>query len=219
MKKVLLASVALVAIGAVTPAMAQDAPRGSVYLGLAAGANWLGDTNPDTIFGDTLDTEFDTGWLLSGAVGYKWPSGLRTELELAYRNNDADSVIEAGTTYVVNGDVSQFSVLVNVLYDFSVAENLNLTLGGGIGGASAAVDIANTSDLLIDADAEWGFAFQLIAGGSFEISPEADVFVEYRYLRNNATAVTYPPPNTPLQVDLDLESHGVVLGIRYAIGG
>jgi OmpA-OmpF porin, OOP family len=225
MKQVLLASVAFVAIGAVTPAMAQDAPRGSVYVGLAAGANWLGDTNPLTTGGDTLNTDFDTGWLLAAAVGYRWPGGLRTEVELGYRNNDAAGVFEfpnggGGFTHTnVNGGVSQFSVLVNAFYDFPVAENFSLTLGAGIGGASADVDVAGSSDLLIEGDSEWGFAYQLIAGASFAVSPECDVFVQYRYFGNDGAVTTYPPPNNPLATELDLDSHGVLLGFRVAVGG
>ena len=44
------------------------------------------------------DVTFDTGYILSGALGYKWDSGLRTELELSTRKSNINDCAGAGTT-------------------------------------------------------------------------------------------------------------------------
>src|SRR5262245_6763926 len=71
------------------PALAQDrmAPQTGLYLAAGAGLNQPSDADsrvrPSPFVTDVV--EFGTGYNLVGAVGYKWTSGLRTELEFDYR--------------------------------------------------------------------------------------------------------------------------------------
>lgn len=52
------------------------------YAGVFGGANWLEINNKH------MSTDFDTGYVVGGAIGYRWCGGLRTEFEVAYRNNE-----------------------------------------------------------------------------------------------------------------------------------
>src|SRR5262245_30757716 len=69
------------------------------YFGLGAGVNWVEDNvineNDGSIFGSSVDpVSWDTGFVGTGALGYKWNNHWRAEFEVTYRGNDADSFCE-----------------------------------------------------------------------------------------------------------------------------
>ena len=125
MRNALLASAVLLVATTLT-AKAEDSSNGW-YVGGSLGVNWLQDTNPRTFFSDNLNTGFDSGWAVTAAAGYRCLGGFRTELELGYRSNDVNSIYEAPNGGVPRhhthggGDVTEFSVLANVAYDWHVA--------------------------------------------------------------------------------------------------
>ncbi len=223
MRKTLLASVVLVAMAA-TPALADGgmSAGGYWYVGVGGGVNMLQSTNIGTAFGNTLDTDFDTGWALMANVGYRWGGGLRAELEGAYRKNNAGSIMDVGFGPVTNvdGDVTEFSLMANLLYDIHLGDNLSLTLGGGIGAADSQVQISGFGvPLIVDTGSNnWSFAWQLLSGVSYSMSPNTEFFVEYRYFRNDNHDVTTFPLGTPGFESIDLESQTATFGIRFALG-
>ena len=73
------------------PAAAQDVSQGP-YVGFGAGMSFLSDS--DSSFyddGDDVDikVDFDTGYALSGALGYRFANSFRVEGEVGYRRNNA----------------------------------------------------------------------------------------------------------------------------------
>jgi opacity protein-like surface antigen len=219
MKRILLASAALTMLGAGS-ALAQD---GSWYVGAGVGANWVSDESVDTIFNNDLEFEFDTGWAVLGDVGYRWyDSNFRLAVELGYRSNDVETVDRAfgGTMSPVSGDVTQFSAMVNMLFDFPLSEGAVLTLGGGIGAASADFEATGSgSDIIDDGDDGFQLAYQGIAGLAFEVSDNVELFAEYRYMANHAHDVTsWPPPNVPLDTEADFDNHTGTIGLRFFFG-
>ncbi len=110
----------------------------------------------------TLDVDSDTGFVLGGAVGYRWDNGLILEIEGAYRRNKLDfgfgGVAEGfGTARFVNNSTTEFaesflygtegtasgtgdghvdawSIMANAWYEFELGNtNWRPYLGGGIG--------------------------------------------------------------------------------------
>jgi len=223
MKHALLASAAIFA-AASTSAMADERQSGW-YVGGSLGINWLQDTNPSTFSGDALNTGFDTGWALMANVGYRFMGNLRTELVLGYRDNDVASIFEApnGITPIhhthVGGDVTQFSFMANALYDVRLIQNWTISFGGGIGVVDADVDASGSGGPLIrDAEDDWSFAWQLIGGFGYAVTHNTDAFVEYRYFANQDHDVVTYPAGIPLRDSVDLNSHTVSVGFRYAMG-
>ena len=220
MKRVLLTSAAIVTLAA-SPAVATP----GWYFGVAGGANWAQDTSPLTAFGDHEDTQFDTGWALAGTFGYSWLAGYRGEIEFAYRQNDLDSVFESpnrGSPFFhtqLSGDLVQFSVMANALYDFQVADDFVLTVGGGIGVAEARLNASEANVSFIRSGSNsFTFAWQLIGGAAYQVTDATQVFVEYHYFANdNHDVVTYPG-GTPLRTDFDADSSTVFLGVRLGLG-
>jgi len=223
MKNALLSTAALLTLAA-APACADERQSGW-YVGASLGVNWLQDTNPKTFTGDALNTGFDTGWALTANVGYRFMGNLRGELELGYRDNNVGSIYEApnGITPIhhshVGGDVTEFSVMANALYDVRVVQNWTFSFGGGIGVVESDFDASGSGGQLIrDADDDWQFAWQLIGGIGYSVSTNMDAFVEYRYFADQDHDVITYPNGLPLRDSVDLDSHTVSLGFRYALG-
>src|SRR6266567_4510337 len=91
----------------------------SAYGSIGGGAVFLQDQD----FGTTKITA-ETGWLAEGALGLRWASGWRAEIEGAYRKNDIKAPFTivglrgTTTTVTATGDVEAPSVFGNLLYDF-----------------------------------------------------------------------------------------------------
>ncbi|MBE7219089.1 MAG: outer membrane beta-barrel protein, partial [Caulobacteraceae bacterium] len=138
---------------------------GSFYVGADGGwhfletPKWSGTRLNSAGARPTWDFGTDNGdnWMAAAKIGYKHPSGVRVELEYAFRNGDLDSihgqandpqpiglctpgVSAAGGCGPVQGSLNVSSLMVNVLYDF---QNFSLPgkfpirpfIGGGVGGA------------------------------------------------------------------------------------
>jgi len=223
MKHIFMASAALAALN-IASATADGLPtpskQGTWYIGGSAGMNWVGNTDPATFFNFSLDTDFDAGWALMGNVGYRWSDeSVRTELELGYRDNNVGGIVHGGAPLTnADGELEQFSLMVNVLYDIPLANDIALTLGGGIGGARTNFNASGGGDIVIvDSGDDWAFAYQGIAGLSYAVSRQTDIFVEYRYLVNPShDIVTYPPPNVPRAESVDFDNQTVAIGFRFA---
>lgn len=219
-KQLLLASAAVVALGA-SSASASD--HDGWYLSIGAGANWVASTEPSTRLGDTLDTSFDAGWALHGSVGYDFDAPVRLEVEFAHRDNDIEEIFESPNGGLpilhsnVIGELTQSSAMLNLLFDVSIGETVDLTLGGGVGLARADLEARSGPILITDSDSdELSFAYQGIAGLGFDLGDQTQLFVEYRYFANHGqNVVTFPPPNLPLTDEADFDNHTASVGLRF----
>ena len=113
MKKALLAAAAIVALP--VAAQAQSSAPG-FYIGAEGGLNWLLNT---TIAGTTVTPQ--TGWAAGGVLGYDFV-GPRVELEGMYRQNQTYNGGFAGSA--INNQISQLSVMANLLYDFAPSSTI-----------------------------------------------------------------------------------------------
>jgi OOP family OmpA-OmpF porin len=217
--KAMLLGTALTAAFAVT-ADAAASNRGW-YVGVEAGANWMQDVEDNvTIVGNpvtTLDVDFDTGWAAIATVGYAfWESNWRVELEAAYRANDIDAaVFRVAPSITADGggaDFDEASLMVNALYDIELTDRLTFSIGAGAGMAHSHVDAPNAI-IPVD-DSDWSFAWQGIAGLSYEVTDRLDLTLNYRYHR-----VEDGPEFSTLgfvgnHFD-NTENHTVTIGLRW----
>jgi outer membrane protein OmpA-like peptidoglycan-associated protein len=230
----LLAGAAVVGLS--TAAIAEE---GIWYGTIAAGANWLDDvdgtaTVPTTVLFTFIehDHEFDQGWVVSASygvtLGHYLGSSWRTELELSYRTNDIEASRTTsflGTFPVpMSGEASSFSQMLNLIYDVPIGETFMLSLGGGVGGALANVEIAGTTagfglvtnTLSIDDD-DYAFAWQAIAGLSVNLSDTMQIFAEYRFHNVQDISAVGSVSGTAFTAQLtgqDLQSQSGLLGLR-----
>ncbi len=216
LKRVFLA--ALVAGGMIGSAAADDMERPTgFYLSGGGGANFLDRDTIPNILGATgnHNISYESGWLGIGALGYKFDETLRIEVELGYRDNNIQGVsnLPVGPTLVTNSsDVTAFSQLVNVIFDIPISERVDVSVGGGVGGALVDAQIAIPGTVALNDD-QYGFAYQALAGLTYQLFPRWQAVAEYRYF---ATAGSDLDASlVPLEVELDYDSHAAVVGLRY----
>lgn len=222
LKTLLLAATAFVSV----PAIASAEPMDSWYLDLGVGANWLDvDGSVTTVTGGSstdFEGDFETGWVVLGDIGYQWDN-VRLALEIGYRDNDLDTVTSPifPGTFPADGNATQFSQILNVIFDIPLSDSVELSIGGGLGGV--AVDMQVTVDtggstVVLDGD-DYGFAYQALAGLSVDVGTQTELFAEYRYMAAEVDLEgTFNDTGVPfedLTAELDLENHSGLIGIRY----
>lgn len=246
-------------LASVGEARADDGP----YFSVSGGLNVLNESNNNGQFtsdfttgaGTTIpagtvlasgtglawDTEFDLGFAVSGAAGWYFGNGLRTELELAYRNNQVDThtnfqvggaglgtedagilitgsgnldVSVADLIAVGEGEVESFAIMANAIYDFDLGTSVTPYLGGGLGVSFVTVDY-RPSGIGIADDTQAVFAYQVLAGLNFEITKQWEIFTGYRFHATQDAEVDLDL--VPAQLDVENQNHTAEFGIRFKL--
>jgi len=173
-------------------------------------------TTPATVSTVNAEADTDIGWAALASVGYAYSNGWRMELEGGYRHNGLSRLISAGgLTAPATGDLDQYTLMANVLYDFPSASGVTFTFGAGVGADYARLDASSLATPVQDEDI--ALAFQAIAGLSYEITNWLDLVLNYRYLYVTDMEFSEPAvaPNVN-HVDTDaLQQHLVTLGVRF----
>ncbi|HTC82782.1 MAG TPA: outer membrane beta-barrel protein, partial [Rhizomicrobium sp.] len=193
MKIRLIALAGVAALALSTPAMATE----GWYLGLGAGWDHQNKISIKSTAGSPVplaasSLKSSDGAIVAGAFGYAWDNGLRVEWEDSYTSHS----FKAGN----GGSDSLLGFMVNAVYDIPLGDNWKLSLGGGAGmgrarihatGTIAPLPVANggTGDLVLGS--QTGFQWQGIAGIAYSISPDVDLFADFRY-RGNEVNTNYP---------------------------
>jgi OOP family OmpA-OmpF porin len=203
-------------------AIAQDVRQGT-YLSLGGGANFsessgVDYTNTPTAATTAAPTSFDTGYILSGAFGYRWGSGLRTEVEYNFRKSGVDHIagVDASGKQRVHG------LMANILYDFGEHSSFRPYVGGGIGAGwnrwsnvrgNPSATFPTGTALFTDTDR--ALQWQAIGGVSRPFTEKVEGFVEYRYIGLENNKFTGAPAAV-LANHHDDRSHNILAGVRYA---
>ena len=224
LKVMLLGTVAALSLIAVQESQARNE---GWYVGLEAGANWIDDTQFNYHFDDTPplgfpdfsgDANFDTGWAALGTIGYAFDSHWRIEGEFGFRQNDMGGFsffVEDNEEDLVrisrDGELTEYTVMLNVIYDVPLSERLDLNLGLGAG-----ADYSQFEDSGIVDDEDVTFAYQAIAGLTYALTGRLDLSLTYRYLHVDEPSFSSSVPGRTdtYQFD-DLEKHTVTVGLRY----
>lgn len=185
LKKTLFVSTCLLALVAVNASAAprqQDERWPRWYVGLSGNLAYMDDADVDP----GRELELDSGWGISGSIGYLPPLAapfdrLRFELEIAYRENDTDSLKVGGTTLSSDGDYSSTSYMANAYYDVATASRWTPYVGAGVGFSSVKLD-SRSASLVVD-DRDHVFAYQGMLGVAYspETMPMVDWLLGYRY--------------------------------------
>jgi outer membrane protein OmpA-like peptidoglycan-associated protein len=152
--------------------------------------------------------EFDTGWAVMGSVGYRWDSNWRLEFELAFRQNDWDTKTGAPNS----GELTQFTQMVNMIFDFPLSDRTTLSFGAGLGGNLMSLDVKTVAG--VNPDDDYVLAGQLIAGLSYQLTSRLELFADYRYLVSDEPehAFNFGGPRI---ASYENDSHLVMVGLRY----
>ena len=166
--------------------------KGDWYFSAFGGGNFITDdveySNGQTV----VDTEFDGGFILGGALGYRWTehqfSGFvpRTEFEFNFSENEADSINFSGNgpgaeVVAPGSNVSSVGLLANLFLDApdALGDGVTPYFGGGIG--VNIVDhglIYNGPGLNLNDNNDTTFAWHVTAGLDFELTEQVSFFTD-----------------------------------------
>jgi outer membrane protein OmpA-like peptidoglycan-associated protein len=219
---------AALALALVTGAGTAHAQSG-FYVGAAAGANWLADTDHAWPPAGVTALGWDLGFALSGSVGYAYGNGIRVEAEFSYRDNDADTLSgPAFGTVNAGGRARTYGLMLNALYDFNFGWPIIPYVGAGIGyqwhqfGSVRSNVVGGTADF----DGDFGnFAYQAIIGAAVPIAavPGLSLTLDYRFmyvLEDDITGsfTTTAGARSSVTYKAESENHTVFVGLRYRFG-
>ncbi|WP_207485945.1 outer membrane protein [Arenibaculum pallidiluteum] len=166
------------------PAFAQVVQKDGFYGSLSAGYLQLRDRE-GTAEGVSGELEYDAGYAITGAVGYK--SGpFRGELELGYARSGVDTVTGGGLELGADADIDIFTASVNGYYDIQTGTAFTPYLGAGIGLAHSSIDDVTVSfggqSETFDGDSSTDLLLQAEAGLSYAVAPNVSVVPAYRFV-------------------------------------
>jgi len=224
MKKMLLSCAAMLAALAAAPAYAQDY-YGSVSIGgvLLQDSSNRGSFSSDFVTGEGTtipdgvvlpagtpvgwETEFETGYAVSAAIGRRFGERIRGELEIAYQSNDIDTHSDVSAAGIAldgedaavlitgasnlgvsvgdlvddgSGSVDTAFLMANAYYDFDEVGGFQPYVGAGVGAGFVNVEYSPSGVGIVD-DEDTVLAYQAIAGAAYRISDRFTVFGQYRY--------------------------------------
>ena len=191
-----LAVAALALAGLATSAQAADElsldNRSGFYVGAKGGYVITSGSIEETSRG--FDLTPDKAYLAAGQVGYNM-GAFRVEVEAVYAwtsGSDSGSgtfngIIE-GTQVTADVDVDYEAIapMVNVFYDFTLADRLTGYVGGGVGAVFTSTDASadiTVNDRVISLEAsndDSGLAYQFMAGVGYQIADKVTLTLGYR---------------------------------------
>lgn len=161
------------------------------------------------------NTDFDNGFALGAQIGYAFNNGVRVELEGTYTEYDVNrhfgltaggmNLDDVNVAVLTRGDadpdnprvgaviadgrgrVSNLGLFGNVFYDIDAGDGFKPFVGAGIGFQSTDVRY-NPSGVSVGDGRDESFAYQLMAGASFEVSEDFEIFGQYTYRANTDRA-------------------------------
>lgn len=184
-------------------------------------------------------TAFDTGYALSAAYGFRFADTFRVEFELAYQSNDIDThsgvtaagilldgedagVLITGSPNLGvsvgalvddgQGGVDTTYLMANVFYDIPAGDNAAFYIGGGLGVGFVHAEYAPSDITIIDGDKS-AFAYQAIAGVSYDVSDDLALFAQYRYRGTSDVELDVSLFDATLEIEN--RSSIVEVGLRY----
>ncbi len=256
--KLTIAPVALIALFALPSAALADGP----YIGVSGGVALPSDSSNSGEFeaevpatddfgsipeGTELgwETDFDTGYTISGQAGYAFENGFRLELEANYTDYDVgshsellvgganiDGVDSAVLTRTAadpanptvgavladgQGSVSNFGLFGNVFYDIQTGSGFKPYVGAGLGYQWVDVDYS-PSGVAVGDDDDAVFSYQLMAGASFEVTESVELFGQYTY-RDTTEDADIPLTLLPATLGVESQQSLISAGVRVSFGG
>jgi opacity protein-like surface antigen len=249
LNRYLMAGAAVASLSLVASSTAEAA---SMYAGVFGGLSFLqkpklkGHSHTYTTTtltfssAQSVDASFKTGFVVGGNFGVDWGNGLRTELELAARQNDSRSHAHLKTHYTIGFSTSTtdstyftqirlssrdsevpanlhlraYSLMANAWYDFDTDMGFTPYVGGGFGMAQVQINGSLAGQKLHEKN-DTTFAWQLGAGIAVPISDSVKATLDYRYFAADAAKLKIEPGFHGGNVNADFDDHSIMVGLRF----
>lgn len=177
------------------------------YVGGDVGANFVNDAHLTTSDGHSGDETLKTGYVFNIQGGYDF-KGPKLEAEIGYRRNAIDTI---GEHRPDGGHTSSLAFMGNALYEFLPNASWHPFLGAGIGVTRISADWENDGKAFVK-DSDWQFAWQAMAGISYDIDANWGLRGQYRYFATHDPQFTNQDGAT---LDSQYKNHAVLIGTTY----
>jgi len=196
---IVLILVAFLVLASTPAAKAKEA--GPFYVGVFGG--YVIPSDMEVSGSDVVrqDTKMKDSWMLGAKFGYiiptfKWVAG-----EVEYNYLAKQDIDTAG----INGDFSAHNVMANLLARYPEGR-FHPYAGFGIGWSYGTFK-ATSADGSVD-ESKSAFAWQILAGVNFEITPNWSADLGYRYFQSKYSGIGE-------DVDVTSKNHIILIGVNY----
>jgi len=181
---------------------AKAVEAGPFYVGLFGGYVMPDDLEMDEE-GESWDVPLDDSWMIGAKFGYIFPQvkWLAAELEYTYL---ADMDVDEPE---VDGDFNANNLMANLVFRYPEGK-IHPYAGFGLGWSFGNIEAQGQDEevaWVFDED-DNAFAWQLLAGVNFEITPQWSADLGYKYF-----SCEYEFDNT----DADAANHMIFVGVNY----
>ena len=180
------------------------------YVGAEAGVNIAPDENVKTTAGK-FKYSTDLGYTALGQAGYGF-GPVRVEGELGWRSNGIDKFNAVSGS----GSADVGSLMANIYYDFNTGTPWTPFIGVGLGGAEVMADKIRNATGTYAKGNDLVFAYQGIAGVSYDVSQNLAIKADYRYFRTTEASIKDPLLGGKSKFTYD--SHAFLVGFTYKFG-
>lgn len=193
----------------------------TTYISVNAGINDTDENDFNFSASTPVETDYDTGWAISGEVGYNvgpyaFIDNVKLGVEAAYLQNDVDTHIAGGNTLTnAEGELGVTSLMANMYHEYDTGNAIVPYYGLGIGLANVDADnyrTTQTGTALNDDDT--AFMYQGTAGVNFILSDATDIGARYRYAATAGAELTGDGPGASAE-DFDYQSHLFTVNLTY----
>jgi outer membrane protein OmpA-like peptidoglycan-associated protein len=194
---------------------------------VGGGIAFMDSVTPTGLSTSSSSVSFKDGYLVTGAAGWGFGNGLRTELEIGWHDNSAKQPFVQDSTpgtfiFGANGRATQETLFGNLLYDFDTGTPWTPHIGFGIGIDSARVDNINVpagANPINTHDTVFGY--QGIVGVEYAVAPGFHLGLEYRYIGTSDLKILVPgniATSGNTQSSYSLATNNILATLRYSFG-
>ncbi len=200
-------AVSFVMLTGVTDAQAQTS---RLYFGGYMGLLTFNDQEFTESTGSTSGgLELKNGLSMAGALGLRFSRQLRAEAELSFGKTDFDRIdYDSGADRELGGELTTWTTMLNIYYDFDVPWKIQPFIGAGLGFAWTKGEIDDGTGSAVDiSDKDFGLTWQMGGGLKYRVAPDLAFTGAYRYL-----------DSMDLQLgsyEIDYGSHEFRIGLEY----
>ncbi|WP_439574431.1 outer membrane protein [Phreatobacter sp.] len=213
--------------------------RGDIGLGTQRARDWHYNPNPPLGITDTTYQHSLSSTMFIGAgIGYAFNSWFRVDGTLEYRSGGRfigrDVLSGPGGAYenVLHSNMSSVVALLNGYIDLGTWWGITPYVGAGVGYAwnrlsptfdTGVVVGVGASSGMINAGTMGNFAWALMAGLAWDVTPSTKIELGYRYMQTGHFRSGAPCPLCTTAVVnyqvRNVNAHDLRIGLRYAFGG
>ncbi len=187
------------------PAVAEERLQDGFYFGGQIGLVLPEDTSTSAS-GLDFDADYDAGYGIGLVGGWDFGQNFRVEGEWTFRSYAVDSVSAEGFGFKGSGNADLNVLMINGYFDLPWKDHRFVPyIGSGIGLAILSADDVGAGGEKILDDTDTAFAYQFMAGLSYDLTNNVTAGVEYRFLDTTDT----------LDADIDSTTHSILFNLRY----